>query len=904
MKRSAPRCVRLRGLCAAVASLSLFGLGQPSSAHFLWISGEREEDGSVVAHAFFADQTVPDLPMFLKYLDSATYSIEGKPLSLNRGEDSDFVQLPENLPRVVDGELEFGIMNRGESTFRLMYTTRLQLGPLPTGTVEAGEGLRMSWLVDAEEPALIQVRFNGEPAARAEVKVYHEDGNDRTLIADDQGRVRCPDLADGRAGLLAKWIDGTAGELDGTPYPESRHYATLMVTPILVSQDTKAVADTCRLSRPFALIPEPINSFGGAVVGDSLYVYSGHTGTTHRYHTGTTNPHFYRLDLRDRTTWEELPCGTALQGVALVAHDGKLIRVGGMLARNEEGSPHDLISVDEVARFDPETSEWTDLPPLPEPRSTHDAAVLGDYLYVVGGWSMTGGDSNGAYFLDDALRLDLTNPEAGWEVLPSLPTPRRALAVAAHDGKIFVVGGLLENGDTTREVVVFDPEDQSWMQGPELPGEPIQGFAPSAFSLGGRLLASGGNGTVYRLTETADSWEAIAEQAVPRITHRLLPGIDEDALIVGGNFAGVPVRFIESIPLDGTTSAMDLVTWTVELPGAAVQSHAVSMVGSQVLLAGGNRSANPHDFKSELLTDEVFTIRLDGTRAEPIGALPSARQSSVVVSVPDGRQLDTYVLGGIADDGEVVRTLGSVVRRQASESTWESLKASIPDDRGMFGAAVHDGAIWVFGGSIFDPRPEAQNRGFPTEVLRWDVEAEDSTFEVTEHQIPRARRSFAGAVLDGNYYLVGGLGDDQTLVDVVDVFNFETKAWQTIPSPSQPRVFADLVVLDGKLYMGGGFAAGSSGHFEPARSIEVYDPESGTWSTMIEELPIAVNALRLMTVRDRLLLFGIDANDPQQARFVLMAPQPFEQTTLKASASANTPVGLPSLDQAQDDSTR
>src|SRR5690606_5817545 len=106
-------------------------------------------------------------------------------------------------------------------------------------------------------------------------------------------------------------------------------------------------ASAPRPEEQFALYPEPINSFGGAVLGGYLYVYSGHTGTTHRYHTGTTNPHFRRLDLRDRTTWEELPCGPALQGVALVAHDGALYRTGGMTAVNGEGEPHDLVSTDE-----------------------------------------------------------------------------------------------------------------------------------------------------------------------------------------------------------------------------------------------------------------------------------------------------------------------------------------------------------------------------------------------------------------------------------------------------------------------------------------------------------------------------------------------------------------------------
>ena len=143
------------------------------------------------------------------------------------------------------------------------------------------------------------------------------------------------------------------------------------------------------------------------MLGDWLYVYSGHTGATHKYNNGTTTKHFRRLNLKDRQTWEELPCGPSLQGVTLVAHRDSLYRIGGMSAHQKPGEPDDLVSVADFARFDPVAKTWTELPALPAPRSTHDAVVVGDKLYVVGGWSMRGGDSTRAEFLEDALVFDL-----------------------------------------------------------------------------------------------------------------------------------------------------------------------------------------------------------------------------------------------------------------------------------------------------------------------------------------------------------------------------------------------------------------------------------------------------------------------------------------------------------------
>ncbi len=105
-------------------------------------------------------------------------------------------------------------------------------------------------------------------------------------------------------------------------------------------------ATTASLSQTaFAVLPEAVNSFGGAVLGDWLYVYSGHTGQTHHYDESTTTKHFRRLNLKDRTTWEELPCGPALQGVVLVAYEGSLYRIGGMSAHNRPGQLNDLQSV-------------------------------------------------------------------------------------------------------------------------------------------------------------------------------------------------------------------------------------------------------------------------------------------------------------------------------------------------------------------------------------------------------------------------------------------------------------------------------------------------------------------------------------------------------------------------------
>ncbi|MDR3639127.1 MAG: kelch repeat-containing protein, partial [Isosphaeraceae bacterium] len=142
-------------------------------------------------------------------------------------------------------------------------------------------------------------------------------------------------------------------------------------------------------------------------------------------------------------------------------------------------------------------------------------------------------------------------PVGRWETLPPPPFRRRALAAASHAGTLVVLGGLTEIGGVVKTVDFYDPARRTWSRGPDLRGSRLEGFAPSAFEVGGRVYVSGRDGVVRRLNAAGDAWEDVSKLAVPRLTHRLLPGIANDVLAVGGNSAGKPVRLVESVPVGG-----------------------------------------------------------------------------------------------------------------------------------------------------------------------------------------------------------------------------------------------------------------------------------------------------------------------------------------------------------------
>ena len=140
----------------------------------------------------------------------------------------------------------------------------------------------------------------------------------------------------------------------------------------------------------------------------------------------------------------------------MVPYGSDVIRIGGFTAKNKEGEDHDLWSQANVDCFDPATGKWTAMAPLPEPRSSFDAAVLGDTIYVVGGWSMQG-DSDSKWHTT-AYALDLSAEEPQWKALPKPPFVRRALSLAAFEGKIYAIGGMQQKGGPTTRTDIFDVE--------------------------------------------------------------------------------------------------------------------------------------------------------------------------------------------------------------------------------------------------------------------------------------------------------------------------------------------------------------------------------------------------------------------------------------------------------------
>jgi N-acetylneuraminic acid mutarotase len=308
--------------------------------------------------------------------------------------------------------------------------------------------------------------------------------------------------------------------------------STLLVVLAVLSAGLLRAKDAGK----FAPLPQKISSLGACVSDGYVYVYGGHTGQTHTYSTDTTTGKFLRVKATGGK-WEELPSGPSLQGLALVAHKGKIYRIGGMQPRNKPGEKSNNHSLTDFAVFDPAAKKWQNLTALPEGRSSHDAVVVGDQVYVFGGWKMNGEGKEPTWHTT-GLVLDLAKSPSKWQTVEQ-PFARRALAVEALGGKVYVLGGLRAKKKGAQSGVdIYDPMTSKWSEGPAIPSRATTmgtGFSPAACVQEGRLYLSTNDGKINRLSKDGKSWESVGEQAVKRFVPRLLAGPKGALIVVGGS---------------------------------------------------------------------------------------------------------------------------------------------------------------------------------------------------------------------------------------------------------------------------------------------------------------------------------------------------------------------------------
>lgn len=520
----------------------------PIQAHMPWLASDAQ--GRVVL--WFGES--PDdrtYPMPESVASIALHVTDDKePLTTKSVDSDELVGLLSEGKVTMDSEVfgtvTYGLYHGMKLTYHVEHLPQQDPKIWP---LAARDGAALQTVVRSapDGGVVVKVLRDGKPAKGVDVQLYCEDGHEEGQAeTDSAGMVMFSDsqVEPGLNGLLIGVKDESAsGQLDGKPYTSSADYLTATFFYPQQGEDQKARKSEKSMVVPGAQasvvpsgradLPEELTSFGAAIVGEKLYVYGGHTGAAHSYSIDEQSSRLWCLDLTDKaSSWETKTGGPRLQGLALVPWGNQVVRVGGFTAMNQAGQDHDLVSQSSVAIYNPATDSWSNLDSMPEPRSSFDAAVLGDRVYVLGGWQLSGG-SDDHRWLQTAYSLSLSDADAKWQPLAKPPFQRRALSVAAHDGRLYAIGGMQSEGGPTVRVDVYNPVKDSWTEGPSLPGSGMAGFGSSAYASDGRLYVTTMDGFVHQLSAAGDSWTTIAKVDPARFFHRMLP-TGEGLLLIGG----------------------------------------------------------------------------------------------------------------------------------------------------------------------------------------------------------------------------------------------------------------------------------------------------------------------------------------------------------------------------------
>jgi hypothetical protein len=185
--------------------------------------------------------------------------------------------------------------------------------------------------------------------------------------------------------------------------------------------------------QPGPTLPAPRDHHATFIAGDFLYVAGGNT-----YNNLLSDVWRARM-LGDGTLGDWDP-GTPLPaqrgGHSVVVTDGAVVLTGGQFA-NRANTPTTLVA---ALGPDGRLGAWTDGPPLPGPRFHHASVAHNGWIYVIGG--LEARTSVATVF---AARIGTDGRPGDWAPLAPLPAPRSHHAALVHDGALYVVAGLNGN---------------------------------------------------------------------------------------------------------------------------------------------------------------------------------------------------------------------------------------------------------------------------------------------------------------------------------------------------------------------------------------------------------------------------------------------------------------------------
>ena len=252
-------------------------------------------------------------------------------------------------------------------------------------------------------------------------------------------------------------------------------------------------------------------------------------GATGKTATGYSNDTFAYDPVTD--SWVALADkpGVGVENAAGTSHGGYFYVFGGSTA------PASGV-VSDSYRYDPATDQWQTIAPMPTARGGIRAEVVGDKIYVIGGM-----DDNGT----SLSVVEIYDPATGqWSTTNSMQQVRDNPGSAVHNGQIYVFGGRERIGSTVIEAnlssaEVFDPSTGTWSFIANMPTgrrTMVVGVLDDMILVIGGEKNDAAQDGMHRVSEAYDpstnSWSQLSAPPNPR--HGAIYGVINGALFISG----------------------------------------------------------------------------------------------------------------------------------------------------------------------------------------------------------------------------------------------------------------------------------------------------------------------------------------------------------------------------------
>jgi uncharacterized protein YjdB len=199
------------------------------------------------------------------------------------------------------------------------------------------------------------------------------------------------------------------------------------------------------------------------------------------------------------------------------------------------------------------------------------------------------------------------------------------------------------------------------------------------------------------------------------------------------------------------------------------------------------------------------------------------------------------------------------------QDSWRAISNVAPLAFNHFQAIEYRGLIWVIGAF--------ETNNFPNEAPATHIWIFDPVKEqyMRGPEIPLARRrGSAGLVLHNDkFYLIGGnsLGHSGGFVPFFDQFDPATGVWTVLQDAPRARDHFSAAMIGNKIYVASGrLSGGVGGTFGPViREVDVFDFDTNSWSTLPNtmNIPTPRAAAVVVNIGNKLLVAGGEIpNDP------------------------------------------